>query len=194
MRDSLSFWHKAGLCFFAVLVVAFAGLVEKRSAFMQRRMTDAGVYFRAAWAVRSGADLYHIADDNDWHYNYPPLLAILMTPLADAPAGEARDGLLPYPVSIALWLTFNLLCIAVATHWLASTLEESGVGCPMSDVRNQDTGHRTSDFGQAWWSHRMVPLLICLPPIAHTLMRGQVNLILLLLLAGMLRAMVRGGN
>ena len=36
-----------------------------RSAFMQRRMTDLGVYLRAGWAVRSGADIYDVTDDND---------------------------------------------------------------------------------------------------------------------------------
>ena len=51
-------------------------------------MTDLQVYLRAAWAVRSGADLYTIIDDNQWHYHYPALFAILMTPLADPPAGE----------------------------------------------------------------------------------------------------------
>src|SRR5437868_11323000 len=106
----LSLGDKAVLVFLVVITVAFAVLVEMRSAFMQRRMTDAGVYFRAAWAVRSGDDLYQIADNNDWHYNYPPLFAILVTPLADAPAGVDRAGLLPYPVSVALWFVINLGC------------------------------------------------------------------------------------
>jgi alpha-1,2-mannosyltransferase len=179
----LTYWNKIGLVVFALVIVAFACLVEKRSAFMQRRMTDAGVYFRAAWAVRSGGDLYHIADDNDWHYNYPPLLAILMGPLADAPAGQPRDGLLPYPALVAIWFAFNLVCVLAAVHWLARALEETS---PNSTTKATPWGCR------AWWAHRMVPLLICLPPIAHTLMRGQVNLLLLLLLAGTLGALVRG--
>jgi hypothetical protein len=179
----LTKWHKFGLVLFAVVIIAFGCLVEKRSAFMQRRMTDAGVYFRAAWAVRSGGDLYHIADDNNWHYNYPPLFAILITPLADAPAGESRNGLLPYPISIALWFVFNLLCVILAVHWLAKGLED-----------NLPLVHRTWPLSRLWWAHRIVPLLICLPPIAHTLMRGQVNLLLLLLFAGMLGALASGRN
>ncbi|HYV35395.1 MAG TPA: glycosyltransferase family 87 protein, partial [Gemmataceae bacterium] len=184
----LTVWHKCGLVAFALIIVAFACLVERRSALRppgERRMTDAGVYFRAGWAVRSGADLYHVTDDNDWHYNYPPLLAILMTPLADAPDGESRDGLLPYPLSVAIWFALNLLFAVVAVYWLAQALEELS---PDAEVRSTPWGCR------AWWLRRMAPLLICLAPIAHTLSRGQVNLILLLLVAGMLRAIVRGHN
>ena len=180
-RPSLG--DKAVLLILLLVIVAFSVLVELRAAFMQRRMTDAGVYFRAAWAVRSGDDLYQVADDNDWHYNYPPLLAIVLTPLADAPAGVDRSALLPYPVSVALWFLVNMLCGLVAVHWLARALEESS---PDPAVRSTPVGC------QAWWRRRVVPLLICLPPVAHTLMRGQVNLIVLLLLAGMLAAHLRG--
>jgi alpha-1,2-mannosyltransferase len=203
----LTRWDKVALLCFALIIVAFAFRVEQRSAFLQRRMTDAGVYLRAAWAVRSGDDLYHIADDNDWHYNYPPLLAILLTPLADAPAGVARDGLLPYYISVALWFALNLACVLVAVHWLARTLEEFDVRRSMFSVVNQDLEHRTSNVEhrtsnielpspscREWWTHRLVPLLICLPPVAHTLLRGQVNLLLLMLIAGMLRSLARGRN
>jgi len=151
---------------------------------MQRRMTDRRRLLPAPpgrW--RSGDDLYQIADDNDWHYNYPPLFAIVLTPLADAPAGADRSALLPYPVSVALWFVINLLCGFVAIHWLARALEEC----------SPDPAVRAAPVGcQAWWRRRVVPLLICLPPIAHTLMRGQVNLIVLLLLAGMLGPHLRG--
>ena len=70
-------------------LLAFGVLVEIRSAYMRRRMTDLNCYLRAAWAVRQGgADLYHVFDDNGWHYNYPPLFAILLTPLADPPTQD----------------------------------------------------------------------------------------------------------
>src|SRR4051794_29187 len=69
------------------LFVAFGGLVELRTALLSRRMGDLDCFLRAAWAVRSGADLYDVIDDNGFHYNSPPLLAILVTPLADPPNG-----------------------------------------------------------------------------------------------------------
>ena len=181
---SLSRLDKIGLVFFFALLVAVGAMAEKRSAFMQRRMTDAGVYFRAGWAVRAGEDLYSVEDDNEWHYNYPPLFAILCAPLADAPAGAARDWMLPYPLSVAILIALNLLCCVVAAHWLALGIEETSAD-PL--VRDTPPGcHRT------WWERRVMPVLFCLLPVAHTVMRGQVNLIVVLLLAGMLRAMVRG--
>src|SRR6516162_5939942 len=113
-----------------------------RSAFMLRRMTDAGVFFRAAWAVRSGEDMYRITDNNDWHYNYPPLFAIVMAPLADAPAGLDRAGQLPYAVSIAIWFVINLLALAAAAHWLATAIERTS---PDPWVR------QTPPLCRQWW-------------------------------------------
>jgi hypothetical protein len=175
--------QKWGLAAFAVVVLAFGGLVELRSAFLSRRMGDLSVFVRTAWAIRAGHDIYTITDENGFHYHYPPLLAILMTPLADPPPGADHSGMLPYPVTVALWYVFNLLCLTVAVHWLARVLEE---GSADAAVRSQPAGCRR------WWALRMLPVLACLPPIGHTLMRGQVNLLLLLLLAGMAAAMLRG--
>src|SRR5262245_17109635 len=83
-----------------VVVVGVVGIVvEVRSAYLTRRMTDFQVYLRAAWAVRTGADVYAVQDDNHWHYNYPPLFAILLVPLADAPPGTAPlTGGVPFAV------------------------------------------------------------------------------------------------
>src|SRR5262249_31204322 len=75
-----------GLWLLLCVIFLFGVLVEYRSVFLQRRMTDLNCYLRAGWAVRQGgADLYHTSDDNGWHYNYPPLYAILLAPLADPP-------------------------------------------------------------------------------------------------------------
>ena len=51
----LVWWERVGLALLVVLLLAFLSLVEVRSAFLSHnRMTDAGVYFRAGWAVRTG--------------------------------------------------------------------------------------------------------------------------------------------
>jgi alpha-1,2-mannosyltransferase len=165
-------WLPAGLL---VLVVAFGALVEFRSAFIERRMGDLTVFVRTAWAVRSGEDIYEVTDEKGFHYQYAPLLAILMTPLADPPAGVARTWVLPYPVIAAVWYALNVAFLALAVHWLASALE----------------GRRRPRDGR-WWLLRLGPVLACLVPIGHTLMRGQVNLLLLLLLCGMVTATLRG--
>src|SRR5262249_24509112 len=148
-----------------IAFVLFGCLVEKRTAFLSRRMGDLNAYVRPAWAIRTGRDIYQIRDDSGWHYNYPPLLAILMTPLADAPAGEDRTGLVPYSVSVAIWYALSLVCLALGVHWLAGALEQSSSDPRVSD---QPAGCRR------WWALRVIPVLACLVPIGHTLMRGQV--------------------
>jgi hypothetical protein len=175
--------EKAGLILLLIVAVAFGGLVVKRAAFMQRRMTDVDCYLRAAWAVRTGQDLYEILDPNDWHYNYPPLFAILMTPLADPPPEADRAGMLPFPVSVVIWYAVSLGCLGLGVHWLAGAIERTS---PNPQVREQRA------FCRRWWALRIVPILACLLPIGHTLMRGQVNLLLLALLCGMAAATLRG--
>ncbi len=175
--------EKTGLILLLVVALAFGGLVVKRAAFMQRRMTDVDCYLRAAWAVRTGQDLYEILDPNDWHYNYPPLFAILMTPLADPPPEADRTGMLPFPISVAIWYAVSLGCLGLGVHWLAGAIERTS---PNPQVREQRA------FCRRWWALRIVPILACLLPIGHTLMRGQVNLLLLALLCGMAAATLRG--
>jgi hypothetical protein len=182
-RSSLSRFERAILVFLFSGLVLFGGLVEMRSAFLERRMTDLGVYLRAAWAVRTGADLYRVQDNNDWHYHYPPLFAILLVPLADPPAGADRTGLIPFAVSVAFWYAISVLCLIGAVHWLARALEQMS---PDPAIRSLPQGCRR------WWALRVWPVCVCLPPIGHTLMRGQVNLLLLLLLCGMAAAVLRG--
>jgi hypothetical protein len=168
--------------FFATLVL-FAGLVEFRSAFLQHRKGDLNVFLRAGWAIRTGADLYAVTDDNGFHYHYPPLLAILLAPLADSPTGADRTGMLPYSISVALCYVLNLICLAFAVHRLAGALEEKATDpFPFSGR----PGSRD------WWALRWLPVLACIIPIGHTLMRGQVNLLLLALFAGCLADLLRG--
>ena len=87
--------ERLALCTFFAVLVLFAVLVEFRSAFLQYRKGDLNVFLRAAWAIRAGADPYAVTDDNGFHYHYPPLLAILLAPLADPPAGADRTAMLP---------------------------------------------------------------------------------------------------
>ncbi|HVS39004.1 MAG TPA: glycosyltransferase family 87 protein [Gemmataceae bacterium] len=164
-----------------LVLAAFGALVEYRSCFIERRMGDLTVFVRTAWAVRSGEDIYDVADEKGFHYQYAPLLAILMTPLADPPAGVDRTWVLPYPAIAAIWYVLNVAFLAIAVHWLASALEERG-----------DAVCRPQSHNGRWWQLRLAPVLVCLPMIGHTLMRGQVNLLLLLLLCGMVTASLRG--
>lgn len=177
----LSRWERIGLGVFFAALAGFSALVVIRSAMLPRRMGDWNVFTRAAWTVRTGGDLYDVTDDNGFHYLYPPLFAILLTPLADAPAGADRSWMLPYPTTVAIWYALNLVFAALAMHLLAGALEQTSL----------QAGPR-AEQNRRWWRLRVWPVLACLPAVGHTLMRGQVGLLLLLLLCGMLAALLRG--
>jgi hypothetical protein len=173
---------KIGVALFAVFLLLFGAHVEQRSAFLDRRMGDLDVFLRAAWAVRAGADLYEVTSENDWHYIYPPLYAILMTPLADPPAGQDTAGYLPYALAVAICYLINLASLFVGVHLLAAALEE----------RAEDPGFaRQPKYCRRWWLLRLGPILICFLPIGHTLMRGQVNGIVLASLCVALAGWIR---
>jgi hypothetical protein len=182
-EEGLPRWERIGCVLLILALAVYGTILEVRSAYLQRPMTDLQVYLRAAWAVRSGADLYTISDDSHWHYHYPALFAIFMTPLADPPKGVARDWVLPFALSVRCWYLFSVLCTALAVHWLASALEETSAD---RIVRAQSRGCRR------WRYLRGLPVLACLPPIGQTLIRGQVNLLVLALLCGMTAAAIRG--
>ncbi len=177
--DRLGRWEKVGIVAFFLLLAGFGGLVEMRSALMERRKGDLDVFLRAGWAVRSGADLYAVTDDNGFHYHYPPFFAILIAPLADPPAGADRTGVLPFAVSVAVCYVINLIFLVLGVHGLARALERSGAVPP------------GAAGGRRWWALRLWPVLACVIPIGHTLMRGQVNLLMLVLLGGSVAAVLR---
>jgi hypothetical protein len=176
---SQSPWQRLGIAGLLCLVLAFGALVEFRTAFLQRRMGDLEVFLRAAWAVRAGQDIYTITDSKGFHYHYPPLFALLLAPLADPPPGAERSWALPFPVSVALWYAFSVLCFWLAVDWLATAIAGAG-------------GQPTPRGGRRWWAWRLLPLLACLPAIGASLVRGQVDGLLLLLLSGMAVAALRG--
>lgn len=172
----LARWEITLLVILSLLIVAFGGLTLMRSAFMERRMTDAGVYFRAGWALRVGLDPYQVRDNNWWTYLYPPPLAIVAMPLADPPSGAPRHAFISYPASVVIWYGFGVACLLVSVHWTASALEATS-----RDARVRALGPRH----RRWWVDRTLPMLICLPAIGSTISRGQVNLIMLASLAAM---------
>src|SRR5262249_50712933 len=143
-------WERRGLYALLAALVLFGGLVEFRSAFLKRRMGDLEVFLRAAWAGRAGEDIYVVTDSKGFHYHYPPLFAILMTPLADAPQGAARTWMPPFRISVIVWYAFNLACLWFAVHGLAGILEQR----PHSAL-----------YSRSWWNLRIVPILVCLPAL-----------------------------
>jgi hypothetical protein len=167
-----------GLALFVGLAVAFGAMVMFRSAFLHKRYTDLAVFLRAAWAVSHGLDLYAITDDKGLFYHYPPLLAILLIPLADPP-GSAR---VVFALKAGLWYFLSVAVLILAVHGLACALEKTS---PV--LASQNAANRTR-----WWCGlRLVPLLACLPHIGHSLGLGQVNILWLALLCGMAATLLR---
>ncbi|MFI4974245.1 MAG: glycosyltransferase family 87 protein [Caulobacterales bacterium] len=183
--DVLTMRFKALLGLLAFVVVMFGAITVNRAdgAADGHRRTDAGVYFRAAWAMRTGADPYTITDDNGWHYIYPPALAVLAAPFADPPRAQtAREAGLPYPVSLAIWYVLSLAALALGAHLLASAIEATGESPAL---------HAPPRFGRRWWSLRLLPFLVCIFQIGNTLGRGQVNLFVMLFVCGLAAAIAR---
>ncbi len=167
--------EKVGLALLGLLAVLFGGLTVWRSALQQERKTDFGVYARAGYAVRAGEDIYWVCDNRGWHYCYPPPLAVLMAPLADPWPWVDRAGYLPFWASVAIWYVLSVGFLAFAVHAMAKAV-----------LPGEAPGSRR------WWYARLVPVYVCLGGIGYTLSRGQVNLLLVALIAGMFAAAVRG--
>jgi len=177
--ERLTNFDRLVLALLLVTALAFGVVVVVRGALLQQRRTDLGVFLRAAWAVRSGADLYTITDDKGLLYHYPALLAILLVPLADPPdAGRAV-----FAAKVGLWYALSLLFLTLAVHGLARALEAAS---PAVAARTRPAGSR------CWWALRVLPVLACLPALGHGLSLGQVNVLWLALLCGMAAATIRG--
>jgi hypothetical protein len=175
--------QRLGVVALMVVVVGFGALVEYRSTCLRVRHTDLNIYLRAARALRDGASPYEFTTTGDAHYNYPPLLAILLMPFAEAPVGGAGLPAVPFAVSVALWYLLGVLAAGLGVHRLASALERSSID---GAVRHLPPGC------WRWWTLRLVPLLACLPGVARTLSLGQVDLLVLLLLCETAAAALRG--
>lgn len=184
----LTRWERAGVIALVLLTVAFGGLTLQRSAFLKQRRTDADVFFRAAWAVASNQPLYRVTDTNGWHYHYPSTLAVLMRPLANPPPDVENKRYVNTPhyvASVVLWYALTVLALVLGVHWLAKAVEAAPrPGGP-------DRSGPPPPCSRRWWLLRVLPIVVCLPAIGTTLVRGQVNTILLMFLAGMILSAVR---
>ncbi len=168
-------WEWACVLLLLPLFAAFGWNVVRRSTDFQFRMTDYGVYTRAAWAVRADIDPYTIEEDHGWHYCYPPPFVLFMVPLADPPPGADRTGYLPFGVNLAVWYTLNVLLCAWAVHRFALAVSPE-----------------LAPWSRRWWYLRLIPFDLCITGIGFTLSRGQVNILVLALLAEMFLAIRRG--
>lgn len=169
-------WTRLSIVLLAALFVGFGVLTFVRSAMQSVRKTDLTVYLRAAWAVRSGEDLYTVQDEHGWHYHYPPLLAAALVPFAQPPVGSEETPLVPFGTVVVLWYCAGVALVSLAGPWLASRVGTLAV-------------HREGRY-RFWLVH--APLWILLPALGSSLGRGQVNELVLILLTGMVISAVNG--
>ncbi|MDA8082221.1 MAG: glycosyltransferase family 87 protein [Nitrospiraceae bacterium] len=181
--EPLNGLQRTGILTLLLFALIFGGIVELRGALQNTRKTDLKVYVRAAWSARAGEDLYSTTDESGWHYVYPPLFALLMTPLAEPPSWQRQVWHIPFAVSVGLWYILTMLLGIAGVHNLATALEEDS---PNPAVR------ALPRFCQRWWALRIMPLLILLPAIGRSQMRGQVGLVIAWLLCGAAAALIRG--
>jgi SAM-dependent methyltransferase len=73
---------------------------------LSRHRTDFTVYLAASEALAAGADPYEARSPRGWRYVYPPLLAILVSPLRALPVPDA--ALVFYAVSVAALVAAGL--------------------------------------------------------------------------------------
>jgi alpha-1,2-mannosyltransferase len=163
--------ERFGLVLLALLTVVFGVIVEHRAVGLSECRSDLSIYLGAAWRVRAGTDPYDYENGQGSHYNYPPFLAILLTPLAMKPAGAAGLAV-PFALSVALWYLASVAALVFGVDQLASALEATA---PDAAVRAQPQRCRR------WWLLRLLPIIVCLPGIARTLSLGQVDLFVLAL-------------
>ncbi|MBX7104806.1 MAG: DUF2029 domain-containing protein [Gemmataceae bacterium] len=171
-------WSRVSAFALAILFVGFGIITFVRSNMQQVRKTDLTVYLRAAWAARTGEDLYAVTDEHGWHYHYPPLLATALVPFAQPPADSDAKPLVPFGTVVILWYCVGVFLASAAGPWLASKIGTLAV-------------HREGRY--RWWLVH-APLWMLLPALGSSLGRGQVNELILILLTGMVVSAVNGNR
>ena len=158
----------------SALLIAFAANTVNRGAFLKRRMTDAQVYFRAAWSLWSKTPLYEITDDNGWHFHYMPNIPAVMRPFANAPPGQKDlSWTMPYPVSLAVWFVLSFAALAYAIILFGRALDRFVLNRPLQHV-----------FFHQCWLLRFGTFLAFLLIAGAGLSRGQFTPFILLSMTG----------
>jgi len=198
-------WLAVALC----VLVIFGIYLERRTALRRIPMTDLGVFAVASEAVWSGQNPYLITDWHGWHYQYPPTLAILFLPLAEPvpkglpvlkPGEQYTESNTPWGYEIsghpgyghgsyyygvkdqnrrfvwitAAWYLLSVAFVIFSAHALACALESSGLRSLPPDGNAER---------RRWWKLRLLPLLVCVGSLSRDLSRGQVDLLMLAMIA-----------
>jgi len=199
--DTTSRWNfnrreRVYLSIACCLLVLFGFLLERRTALRDRPMTDLGVFCFASGAIWSGENPYAIADSHGWHYQYPPVLAIMFLPFAEPPP-LASTALPPdkpqmainvtkdhyfglhasnahFAFTVVAWYVLSTLGILLSAHALACAMEGSTLRSPPPGAVSAR---------RRWWWRRLLPLVVCAGSLVTDLARGQVDILMLVAIA-----------
>jgi hypothetical protein len=151
----------------ALAVVAYGVFDVRNRARVDRgtrkHRTDFTVYQAASKALVDGTDPYEARNPRGWRYVYPPLLAILLMPLASLPAPDA--AFLFYLLSMAAFL---------GALWLLRHMRPATHAPPLG------------------WRPVLLATLLCLGFAHQGFQRGQITHLLLLSQVYALWALLRG--
>src|ERR1700722_13087596 len=158
----------AGLGLWCVLDVIPRGGINPQRIFEHR--TDFTVYTEAGAAFFDGRNPYEVSNPRGWHYLYPPLFAILVSPL----------HALPSTGQVAVWFALSAL-MAIGCYFEMRRLSDAIFGFAIRDEQHR----RVLIIGFA-------ALVAVLLPAFNCMQRGQVEVLKLYLLLLGLRMFVTG--
>ncbi len=162
----LNWWQRSLIGVLVVAIVAY-GLSLIIEVAPSQELQSA---LQAGWNVLHDKGMY---DSSANEFHSPPLLAIAAIPFGYPANGIEDSQAVPYPLTRALWFYLNVLCLWLATHWLAGLVEPANV-----------TPRR-------WWLNRLLPLLLLIVPLAASLQTGTADGLLLLVVAALTLGLVR---
>src|ERR1035438_7409215 len=121
MATQLSVWDRRAITILLITAFVWGICVVCRATMSSNRSTDLGVYLAAAEAVRENSGLY-AATYNEDHYQYPPLLALLLARIVPPPPQRGLPVSAAFAVTSGIWYLLGLLALGVSVRVLAGTL------------------------------------------------------------------------
>lgn len=157
-----------------------------RGAISPRQRTDLTVYLMAGQMVQEGRayHIYGIENARHWHYNYAPLLAILLAPVSKWPL--AATVLLAYLLSLACLAGMVLLSRRFPDN------KQEPSACRAATTNLQGCASVPASLGcrPAPWQITLA-MIFCLPLFLNTFTRGQLGITALFFQAAIFYAYVR---
>ena len=179
--NEMSVWERRTLNVLLLAALIWGVCVVCRATLSANRSTDLGVYFAAAQAVREHSDLYG-ATYNGNHYQYPPLLALLLANVVPAPPKLGLPVSAAFAIADGVWYLLSLLALGLSVRVLAASLTRSWA-------------HTNPALRTVWrpvWTLRLLPVLVCLHCLGRELQLGQVDLFMLAFVSFAIAAAAEG--